>query len=188
MDEKRIIVPSERIEKAILVIRRQKVILDSDLAEVYDVETRRLNEQVRRNIDRFPQDFMFQLSPEEFANLKSHFAISSSIWGGRRKLPLAFTEHGVIMAASVLNTPRAVEMSVFVVRAFVRLRALLSTHKDLAQKLTDLEKKLATHDEQIFDIVKAIRQLMTPPIKPKRKIGFQLKEKQAGYGRKGIRK
>jgi hypothetical protein len=116
-------VPPERIEEVILLTRGQKVILDFDLAEIYGVETRRLNEQVRRNIDRFPADFMFQLTPEESANLKSHFATSSSIWGGRRKLPQAFTEHGAIMAAAVLNSPRAVEMSVFVVRAFIRLRS-----------------------------------------------------------------
>jgi hypothetical protein len=127
---------------------------------------------------------MFQLTTEEFDNLKSHFATSSSIWGGRRKLPQAFTEHGAIMVAAVLNSPRAVEMSVFVVRAFIRLRSLLAAHKELALKLSELERKLTHHDKQILAILDAIRQLMAPPIKPKRKIGFDLKEKQARYGKK----
>lgn len=127
------------------------------------------------NIERFPSDFMFQLTAEEMINLKSHFVTSSSTWGGRRKLPFAFTEHGAIMAASVLNTPRAVEMSVFVVRAFVRLRTLLSTHKELAAKLADLETKLAVHDNQIHLIIEAIKQLMTTPEPPKkRSIGFKV--------------
>jgi hypothetical protein len=178
----------DRIQEVILLIRGQKVILDYDLAEIYGVETRRLNEQVRRNAGRFPPDFMFQLTAEEFDSLKSHFAISSLTWGGRRKLPQAFTEHGTIMVASVLNSPRAVEMSVFVVRAFIRLRSLLAAHKELALKLTELEKKLSLHDRQILAILDAIKRLMTQPDTPKRKIGFHLKEKQVRYGRKGVRK
>jgi hypothetical protein len=171
------LVPTEAIEKVILVIRGQKVMLDSDLAEIYGVETRRLNEQVRRNIARFPSDFMFQLTAQEMKNLKSHFATSSSNWGGRRKLPFAFTEHGAIMAASVLNTPRAVEMSVFVVRAFVRLRMLLATHKELAAKLAELETKLTVHDDQIRLIIEAIKQLMTSPEPPKKRpIGFRVEK------------
>jgi len=170
------VVPVERIERSIFLIRGEKVILDADLAELYGVETRRLNEQVRRNIERFPHDFMFQLSPEEFSNLKSHFATSRSGWGGRRKLPFAFTEHGAIMAASVLNTSRAVEMSVFVVRAFVRLRSMLATHKALAAKVGELERILTTHDEQIIALIQAIKRLMTPPEPPKkRRIGFHAK-------------
>lgn len=180
-------VPSERIEEVILLIRGQRVILDYDLAEIYGVETRRLNEQVRRNVDRFPSDFMFQLTAEEFDNLKSQFAISSLTWGGRRKLPQAFTEHGTIMVASVLNSPRAIEMSVFVVRAFIQLRSLLAAHKELALKLTELERKLTSHDKQILAILDAIKRLMSPPATPKRKIGFHLKEIQARYGRKGVR-
>ena len=169
------LIPAEAIEKVILVIRDQKVMLDSDLAEIYGVETKRLNEQVRRNIERFPSDFMFQLTAQEMKNLKSHFATSSSNWGGRRKLPFAFTEHGAIMAASVLSTPRAVEMSVFVVRAFVRLRTLLATHKELAAKFAELEKKLTVHDDQIRLIIEAIKQLMTPPEPPTRRpIGFRV--------------
>jgi len=166
-------IPVERIERIILFIRGEKVILDSDLAALYGVETRRLNEQIRRNNSRFPKDFMFQLSHEEFEILKSQFATSRSGWGGRRKLPLAFTEHGAIMAASVLNTPRAVEMSVYVVRAFVRLRSILAAHKELAAKVAELETRLGTHDKQIIAIVEAIKQLMAPPAKSrKRKIGF----------------
>jgi hypothetical protein len=169
-----IAVPDGGIESTILLIRGERVIMDSDLASLYGVETRRLNEQVRRNSSRFPHDFMFQLSAEEFSDLKSHFATSRLGWGGRRKLPFAFTEHGAIMAASVLNTARAVETSVFVVRAFVHLRSMLAAHKDLAVKLSELETKLFTHDEQIVAIIEAIKELMTPPevVKKKRKIGF----------------
>ena len=170
------------IENRIVVIRRQKVILDADLAELYGVETRRLNEQVRRNRNRFPADFIFELTAEEFANLKSQFATSS--WGGRRKLPLAFTEHGAIMAATVLSSSRAVEMSVYVVRAFVQLREVLATHKDLAAKLATLERQTQAlalkHDTlaqntrlQLKQVFEAIRELMTPPEPPKkRRIGF----------------
>jgi hypothetical protein len=168
------IVPADRIEQAILLIRGEKVILDSDLATLYGVTTARLNQQVQRNIRRFPADFVFQLSEDEFSNLMSHFATSRLGWGGHRKLPYAFTEHGAIMAASVLNTPRAVEMSVFVVRAFVRLRAFLATHKELAEKLAELERKLSSHDEQIVAIIDAIKRLMAPPgLADKRRIGFE---------------
>jgi len=167
---KKSLVVSESIER-ILTIRGQKVMLDADLAELYGVETRRLNEQVRRNSERFPEDFMFQLTGEEFANLKSQFATSS--WGGRRKLPYAFTEHGAIMAASVLNTARAIEISVHVVRAFVHLRELVSGHKELSQKLNQLERKVGAHDRAIAELINAIRELMTP-LEPKKKrpIGF----------------
>jgi hypothetical protein len=177
------IVPADRIEQAILLIRGEKVILDSDLAALYGVTTARLNQQVQRNIKRFPADFVFQLSEDEFSNLMSHFATSRLGWGGHRKPPYAFTEHGAIMAASVLNTPRAVEMSVFVVRAFVRLRAFLVTHKELAEKLAELERKLASHDEQIVAIIDAIKRLMAPPTRPdsppppdKRRIGFSAED------------
>lgn len=168
----------ERIESVILLIRDERVILDNDLARLYGIETRRLNEQVRRNADRFPHDFMFQVSSEEFETLKSHFATSRSGWDGRRKLPLAFTEHGAIMAASVLNTPLAVEMSIFVVRAFIRMRSFLASHKELALKVADLERKLSTHDKQILAIIEAIKQLMAPPpAAKKRPIGFRPDEK-----------
>ena len=155
------------------------MILDADLAALYGVETRRLNEQAARNIDRFPGDFMFQLSAEEKTEVIANCDNLSKL-RFYRGLPFAFTEHGAIMAASVLNTPRAVEMSVFVVRAFVRLRAFLATHKELAEKLADLERRLSSHDEQIVAIIDAIKRLMAPPARPdapappdKRRIGFQ---------------
>lgn len=160
------IIPIEHIQGKILLIRGQKVILDSDLAELYGVATSRLNEQVKRNIERFPSDFAFRLTSDEFADLKSHFAISSSTWGGRRKLPYAFTEHGVIMAASVLNSDRAVQASVFVVRAFVQLKQMLVPYKELAAKLLRLEQRVQSHDEDIVAIVDAIRLLMPPPEEP----------------------
>ena len=149
--------------------------LDADLTALYGVQTRRLNEQVRRNTERFPKDFVFQVTPAEFVHLKSQFATSS--WGGRRKLPLAFTEHGAIMAAMVLNSPRATEISVYVVRAFVQLRDTLIAHKELAQRLDELEAriehKLSSHDQAIAGILDAIRQLMAPPEpRKKRPIGF----------------
>lgn len=164
------IVPLEQIESRILLIRGHKVMLDSDLAELYGVTTKRLNEQVKRNKDRFPADFMFQLTPEEDESLRSHFATSTR--GGRRYRPYAFTEHGAIMAASVLNSHRAIEVSVFVVRAFVKLRELLATHQELAQKLTELEQKIQGYDEDITTLFEAIRQLMEPPGKSSKHIGF----------------
>ncbi|MGD1047207.1 MAG: ORF6N domain-containing protein [Candidatus Krumholzibacteriaceae bacterium] len=168
------IVPTERIEQTILLIRGEKVILDVDLAALYGVTTKRLNEQVRRNRDRFPGDFSFHLTNKEVTALRSHFATSNGPRGGRRYLPIAFTEHGAIMAASVLNTPRAVEMSVFVVRTFVRLRAFLATHKELAEKLAELERRLSTHDEQIVAIIDAIKRLMASPApSDQRRIGFK---------------
>ena len=167
-------VPDGRIEGLILLVRGERVILDADLARLYGVSTGRLNEQVRRNAARFPEDFVFRLTAEEFADLKSQSATSSSGWGGRRKLPWAFTEHGAIMAANVLNSPRAVQVSVFVVRAFVRLRRMLAQHKELAAKLTELESKLERHDREIAAIIDAIRALMEPPPQPPSKpIGFQ---------------
>jgi hypothetical protein len=154
--------PLEHVENRILVIRGQRVILDSDLAELYEVTTTRLNEQVRRNKDRFPPDFAFQLTEKEFRGLRSQ-SVTSNGRGGRRYLPYAFTEHGAIMAASVLNSPRAVEASIFVVRAFVRLRQLLISHEELARRLARIEKKLADHDEEILAIITLIRELTTPP-------------------------
>ena len=154
----------------ILVIRGQRVLLDSDLAQLYGVETRAFNQSVKRNLRRFPADFMFQLSEAEFENLISQSVTSS--WGGRRKLPLAFTEHGAIMAASVLNSDRAVEMSVYVVRAFVQLRAVLLDHKALADKLAALERRVTAHDHSLAEVIAAIRALMAQPQPAKRPIGF----------------
>lgn len=168
--------PVERIARAILMVRGHKVLLDEDLAALYGVQTRRLNEQVRRNLARFPADFMFQLTDEEYAALISQIATSKPGRGGRRKLPLAFTEHGAIMAAAVLNSPRAIEVSVYVVRAFVQLRELLAGHAQLAQRLDELEtrieQRLTTHDQAIAGILQAIRELMQPPQPRKRPIGF----------------
>ena len=167
----------EDITRAILVLRGRRVLLDAELAVLYGVTTRRLNEQLRRNRKRFPDDFLFELTTEEFANLKSRFATSS--WGGRRKRPLAFTEHGAIQAATILNSPRAVEMSVYVVRAFVKLREVLSTNRELARRFEQLESrldsKLTEHDEAIAAILSAIRELMRPRDPPRRGIGFTAK-------------
>ena len=165
----------EAISARIVTIRGERVLLDADLAALYGVETRRLNEQVRRNRRRFPADFIFRLTRGELDNLMSQFATSR--WGGRRKLPYAFTEHGAIQAATILNTRHAVEVSVYVVRAFVKLRGVLSANRDLAMRLDELEarieRKLDTHDRVIADILSAIRQMMSPPeAKPKRRIGF----------------
>jgi hypothetical protein len=162
------------VESRILVLRDQKVILDTDLAELYGVPVKRLNEQVKRNRERFPSDFMFQLSPVERESLKSQIATSRGGRGGRRYAPYAFTEHGAIMAATVLNSERAVEMSVFVVRAFVRLREVLATSQQLAGKIDELEERLDTHDASIQELIEAIRELMTPEPPTGRKIGYQL--------------
>jgi phage regulator Rha-like protein len=158
------LVPQEVIAAKILLIRGMKVILDRNLAELYGVETRRLNEQVRRNIKRFPDDFMFQLTEEEFKNLKSHFATSS--WGGVRKLPYAFTEYGALMLANVIKSPTAIEMSIAVVRAFTKVREILATH-------ADVRKRIEEHDEHIKAIFDVLKQLLEPPEEPKELIGFK---------------
>jgi len=155
-----------------MLIRRHRVMLDEDLAALYGVETKVLVQAVKRHIDRFPSDFMFQLSKGEFASLRSQI-VTSNGRGGRRYPPYAFTEHGTIMLASVLNSARAIEISVYVVRAFVRIREYLSTHKELAQKLAMLERKIDTHDEAIQSLIKTIRQLMMPPKVKRRQIGFR---------------
>ena len=162
------------VESRILVLREQKVILDSDLAELYGVPVKRLNEQVKRNQERFPSDFMFRLSAEESDALRSQSATSKTGRGGRRYAPYAFTEHGAIMAATVLNSERAVEMSGFVVRAFVRLREMLATNHQLASKIDELEQRLDTHDASIQELIEAIRELMAPEPAKGRRIGFQL--------------
>ena len=179
--QSRLAVPVESIASSIVVIRGQKVILDSDLARLYGVDTKRLNEQARRNAERFPEDFRFQVTAEEFADLRSQNATSSGGHGGRRKLPYAYTEHGALMAASVLNSPRAVEVSVYVVRAFVRLRQVLATHSELAGKLDELERhlesRLDVHDQQIALLLETIKQLLAPPESKQQRIGFRTAEK-----------
>jgi hypothetical protein len=162
------------VEPRILVLRGSRVILDSELAELYGVQVKRLNEQVRRNAERFPQDFMFQLSPNEHENLRSQFATSSSSHGGRRHRPYAFTEHGAIMAATIVSTKRAIEMSVFVVRAFVRLRDMVATNGKVAGKLAELERRLKGHDAAIQAIINAIDELMAPQPRKRRQIGFRV--------------
>ena len=167
------LVPVEQIEKAIHFIRGEKVMLDSDLAALYGVATARLNQQVNRNIERFPEDFMFQLSNEEFKALMLQFATSKKGRGGRQKLPLVFTEYGAIMAANMLNSKQAVRMSVFVVRAFVKLREIALGYKELAAKITELERKVGTHDQAIASTIAAIRRLMPSPARERKQIGFR---------------
>ena len=172
-------VPVERIERLILVIRGRKVILSTHLADLYEVEPRALVQAVKRNIDRFPADFMFQLSKAEFINLKSQFVISN--WGGlRRAAPYAFTEQGVAMLSSVLNSKRAVQVNIEIMRTFARLRQLMASHARLARKLEALERKYDTQFKIVFD---AIRGLMTPAEPKKRRIGFLVKERPARYGK-----
>jgi hypothetical protein len=167
------LVPIEHIVQFILVFRGQRVLLDSELADLYGVTTKRFNEQVKRNLSRFPADFMFQLSSDETGALRSQFATLKTGRGRHRKYrPYAFTEHGAIMAATILNSPRAVEMSVYVVRAFVQLRNLLASNRLLAEKFAELERKVSSHDQTIVGILKAIRELMHPPVPKRRPIGF----------------
>ena len=166
------ILPVERIENLIFLIRGQKVILDSDLAALYGVSTRRLNEQVRRNADRFPPSFMFPLAAKEFADLKSQFATSS--WGGRRKLPNAFTEHGALMAASVLNSQTAIQVSIRIIEAFVQLRKIILSNQALARKVDEIESRLSEHDQHIAVLFAEIKDLLKPPdADPKGRIGYK---------------
>ncbi|TKJ41059.1 DNA-binding protein [candidate division LCP-89 bacterium B3_LCP] len=167
------LIPIERIENKILLIRGQKVMLDRDLADLYGVTTGNLNKAVTRNINRFPQDFMFQLNKQEFDNLIFHFGTSN--WGGTRKLPRAFTEQGVAMLSSVLRSEKAVQVNILIVRAFVKLRGILAAHKDLSRKLDEMEKKYDAQFKIVFD---AIRELMTPPSTKKiGKVGFVVGKK-----------
>jgi len=195
MTSKKTLIPIERIEKAIIYIRGQKVMLDSVLAELYDVETKILNKAVKRNSDRFPDDFMFQLTDEEWENLRFHFGtsslesdlscqfgsskteensrsqnVTSRPWGGRRSLPYVFTEQGVAMLSSVLKSERAVKVNIEIMRAFVRLREMIASNRELSKRLDELEQKYDSQFRVVFD---AIRQLMTPPVRETRKIGFR---------------
>ena len=166
-----IMISDVNIEQKIFLIRGHKVMLDKELAKLYGVSTKRLNEQVKRNVKRFPEDFMFQLTWEEAESSRSQFA---TLKKGRniKYLPYAFTEQGVAMLSGVLNSERAVQVNIAIMRAFVRLRQILSTNKELAHKLAQLERKTEKHDTEIRAIFEAIRQLMAPPERPKRKIDF----------------
>jgi hypothetical protein len=186
------------IQSRILALREQRVMLDADLAQLYGVETRVLVQAVKRNLARFPEDFMFQLSAEEFANLRSQSVISSAGHGGRRTAPYAFTEQGVAMLSTVLGSPRAIAVNIEIMRTFVRVRALAVTHGDLAKRLADLEDKTEAlamnHDTfshntraQLKKVFDALRELMTPPDPPKRPIGFISPEDKASKKAPGPR-
>jgi hypothetical protein len=197
MTTKHDVIAVEPVESLIRVIRGQRVILDSDLARVYGVTTKKLNQAVKRNRQRFPSDFAFQLTPEEVANLRSQIVTSSSSanssrsqvatasYGGRRYLPYAFTEYGAFQAANVLNSDRAVQMGVFVVRAFVKMREALIANRELAEKLAELEHTLVArldlHDSLIAGIIKELHKLANPPVPPRKQIGFHVRERQAVY-------
>ena len=175
------IVPVERIEKSIYLIRAQKVMLDRDLAELYEVETAQLKRAVRRNIDRFPKDFMFELTKQELEDWRCQFGTSNSVRMGLRHRPMAFTEQGVAMLSSILRSKRAVQVNIEIMRAFVRLREMISSHKDLERKLAALENK---YDEQFKVVFDAIRALMKETEKPRKRIGFEVKEPKRRYAKK----
>jgi hypothetical protein len=175
------LIPAQRIERVIYLIRGQKVMLDKDLAQLYGVETRVLNQAVRRNAGRFPVDFMFELTREEIMRI-SQFVISSDLKFSRNVF--AFTQEGVAMLSGVLRSPRAVHVNSAIMRAFVRLREVMASSKEFAGRLEELERRIASHDENIRTVFQAIRQLMAAPEKPPKKIGFQLREKRAAYGRR----
>ena len=169
------IIPAEIIEQRIFVIRGQKVMIDRDLAELYDVETKNLNRQVKRNIERFPSEFMFQLNTKEKNELVANWHRFDSLKHSVT-MPFVFTEHGVAMLSSVLNSERAVKMSIQIIKAFVKLREFITTHKELAEQLKSLEQKVGKHDEAIQAIFEAIRELMQPPNPPRKRIGFHIEK------------
>lgn len=186
---------ADGVQDRIYAIRGQRVILDSDLAQVYGVNTKSLNQAVKRNADKFPADFMFQLTPQEVTNMWSQSVTTSQRFRSPKYRPLAFTEHGAIMAATVLNSGRAIEMSVFVVRAFVRMREALTDTRELARKLAVLERevkaRLDGHDAAIVDVLRRILDMIDPPPTPeppRKKIGFAAKERQAKYRTKRVRR
>ena len=180
MTQKKAFSPAENIEDLIFMIRGQRVLVDAYLADLYGVETRNLIQAVKRNLQRFPPDFMFQLTQKEYEALRSQIVISKGK-GGRRYLPYVFTEQGVAMLSSVLRSERAIQVNVAIMRAFVRLREMLAVHRELAAKLEKLEERIEAHDEQIETIFEAIRQLMTPPERERKKIGFEVNEPPARY-------
>ena len=173
------IIRVQRIAQAIFVPRGQKVILGQDLEALYGVTVGVLTQAMKRNTKRFPKDFVFQVTAEELRNLKSQIVISS--WGGRRHLPYAFTEQGVAILSSVLNSERAVKVNIAIMRTFVKLRETLQTNREFARKFAELEKRVGKHDQEIATIIEAIRQLMTPPETPRREIGFHVREKAPRY-------
>lgn len=173
------LIPIQRTAQAITTIRGHKVMLGQNLAPLYGVTVGALTQAVKRNANRFPNDFVFQLTAEEFTNLKSQIVISS--WGGLRSRPYAFTEQGVAMLSSVLNSERAVKVNIAIMRAFVKLREALETNRELARKFAELEKRVGIHDDEIGAIIDAIRQLMVPPEKPRREIGFHVRETASRY-------
>ena len=166
-------VSNELVISKIYLIRNQKVMFDDDLAQLYQVETRRLNEQVKRNIERFPEDFMFQLTVKEYENLMSHFATSS--WGGRRKMPFAFTEHGVLMLSSVLSSKRAIQVNIQIMRIYAKLRGIVIDQKDILIKLEQMERTVDKHDQDIKVVFSYLRELLNPKPEPERRIGFSQK-------------
>ena len=183
MDKKVEVITPKSIEQLIFLIRGQKVILDRVLAQLYGVETKVLKQAVRRNIDRFPADFMFELTDQEFKNLRSQTVTSSlSRWGGARYKPMVFTEQGVAMLSSILKSKQAIQVNIEIMRAFVRLRQMLGANRDLEARLDVLEER---YDEQFKVVFDAIRALMDPPEKPRKKIGFEVKEPKSRYGKKG---
>lgn len=177
---KRQIIPTVRILQSLYLLRGQKVMLSQDLASLYGVTVGALTQAVKRNASRFPKDFVYRLTAQEFTNLKSQIVISS--WGGSRSRPYAFTEQGVAMLSSVLNSERAVRVNIAIMRAFVKLRETLETNRELARKFAEIEKRVGHHDSEISAIIDAIRQLMAPPAKPRREIGFHVREKTPRYG------
>jgi ORF6N domain len=174
------VIPIERIASAILMLRDQRVMLDYDLAALYGVETRALKQAVRRNPDRFPNDFMFELSEQEIDTVVSQFVIPDRRRFGGAK-PMAFTEQGIAMLSSVLNSERAIKVNIAIMRAFVKLREMLETNRELARKFSELEQRVGKHDEEITAILEAIRQLIAPPKKARREIGFHVREKASRY-------
>ncbi len=173
---KMFIIPDELVITKIYLIRGQKVMLDFDLSILYKVETKRLNEQVNRNKERFPEDFMFRLTKDEYENLRSQ--IATSRWGGTRYMPMAFTEQGVAMLSSVLNSPTAIAVNIQIIRVFTKMRALLMTHKDILLQLEKMEKKLGSHDEQIALVFSYLKKLLNPPQPARRRIGFRRKDEK----------
>jgi len=167
-------IPDEVVMSKIYQIRNQKVMLDEDLAELYGVETKRLNEQVKRNIDRFPEDFMFTINEEEFANLKSQNATSS--WGGRRKLPNVFTEHGVLMLSSVLNSKQAIQVNIQIMRIYTKIREMILAHKDVFLRVEQVEKQMLKHDEKIELLFTYLNKFIEKEETPRTQIGYKIKK------------